>query len=325
MGHNTHLISCSRIMQSLALRSHHLVGRRLNIRLKSSVAAAPKKKDDVILPTKEQLHMLAYRAAIPMVGFGFMDNLVMITAGEAIDSTLGVALGISTMTAAGFGQCCSDVAGNLSGGTVDAAVTRMKLQHHGLSENQLDLKISRMYKLLGACVGVVTGCLLGMSCLLFMDTDKADRARKAKELKSIFDHIMTEGRALFNADRATLFMLDEEKHELWSQIATGTKGIIKVHEDEGIAGACLQSGEIINIETAYDDKRFNQEVDGVTGFTTKSVLAIPVKNETGKCIGVIQMNKKDKDDKVTSFGIDDEKLISMMANHVTSFIKIVDG
>jgi hypothetical protein len=39
-----------------------------------------------------------------MIGFGFMDNLVMITAGEAIDSTFGVALGISTLTAAGFGQ-----------------------------------------------------------------------------------------------------------------------------------------------------------------------------------------------------------------------------
>ena len=100
-----------------------------------------------MLPTKEELRIVAYRAAIPMVGFGFMDNLVMITAGEAIDSTLGVALGISTMTAAGFGQCCSDVAGNLSGGTVDAAVTRMKLQHHGLSEDQLDLKVSRLYKL----------------------------------------------------------------------------------------------------------------------------------------------------------------------------------
>lgn len=277
-----------------------------------------------MLPTKEELRIVAYRAAIPMVGFGFMDNLVMITAGEAIDSTLGVALGISTMTAAGFGQCCSDVAGNLSGGTVDAAVTRMKLQHHGLSEDQLDLKVSRMYKLLGACVGVVTGCLLGMSCLLFIDTDKADRARKAKELQSIFDHIMTDGRALFNADRATLFMLDEEKHELWSQIATGTKGIIKIRDDEGIAGACLQSGEIINIENAYEDERFNQKVDGVTGFTTKSVLAVPVKNETGKFIGVIQMlNKKNADDEVTSFGVDDEKLISMMANHVTSFIKIV--
>jgi len=313
-------------MQSLALRSSHLLGRRLSIRLKSSVAAGSTKKKDVILPTKEQLRILAYRAAIPMVGFGFMDNIVMITAGEAIDSTLGVTLGISTMAAAGFGQCCSDVAGNLSGGTVDAAVSRMKLQHHGLSEDQLDLKVSRMYKLLGGCVGVVTGCLLGMSCLFFMDTDKADRARKAKELQSIFDHIMTEGKSLFNADRATLFMLDEEKHELWSQIATGSKGIIKVREDEGIAGACLQSGEMINIENAYDDERFNPEVDGRTGFTTKSLLAIPLKNETGKCIGVIQMlNKKNEDDKVVSFGKDDEKLISMMANHVISFIKIVEG
>jgi len=187
------------MMQSLVLRSNH-VGRRLSIRLKSSVAAGSK-KEDVTMPTKEQLRTLAYRAAIPMIGFGFMDNLVMITAGEAIDSTLGVALGISTMTAAGFGQCCSDVAGNLSGGTVEAVVTRLNLQHHGLSEDQLDLRISRMYKLLGACVGVVTGCLLGMSCLLFMDTDRADRARKAKELQSIFDHIMTEGKALFNADR----------------------------------------------------------------------------------------------------------------------------
>jgi len=311
-------------MQSLALRSN-LLGRRLGIRLKSSVAVGSK-KEDVILPTKEQLRVLAYRAAIPMVGFGFMDNLVMITAGEAIDSTLGVALGISTMTAAGFGQCCSDVAGNLSGGTVDAAITRMKLQHHGLTEDQLDLKVSRMYKLLGACVGVVAGCLLGMSCLLFIDTDKADRARKAKELQSIFQHIMTEGKSLFNADRATLFMLDEDKHELWSQIATGAKGIIKVREDEGIAGACLQSGEIINIENASDDERFNQEVDRKTGFTTKSVLAIPLKNETGKCIGVIQMlNKKNEDDKVTSFGHEDERLITMMANHVISFIKIVEG
>ena len=312
------------MISSLAKRTIRLT-RRFNIRCMSSTAAETK-KEDLILPTQEQLRIVAYRAAMPMIGFGFVDNLVMITAGEAIDSTLGVALGISTMTAAGFGQCCSDVAGNLSGGTVDAAVARMKLQHHGLSESQLDLKISRMYKLLGACVGVVTGCLLGMSCLLFMDTDKADKARKAKDLKSIFDHIMTEGKTLFNADRATLFMLDEEKHELWSQIATGTKGIIKVGEGQGIAGSCLQSGELINVENAYEDKRFNHDVDGVTGFITKSILAIPVKDETGKCIGVIQMlNKKNEHEKVISFGADDEKLISMMAKHVTSFIKIVEG
>lgn len=320
-------------MQSFTpIRSNHLLrklllsGNRRRLKSSSVAAAATTKKEDVQLPTTEQLRIVAYRAAIPMIGFGFMDNLVMITAGDAIDSTLGVALGISTLTAAGLGQCCSDVAGNLSGGTVDAAVTRMKLQHHGLTEDQLDLKISRAYKLLGACVGVVTGCLLGMSCLMFMDTDKAERARKAKELESIFNHIMTEGTTLFNAERATLFMLDQEKHELWSQTATGQKGVIKVAEDKGLVGACLQSGEILNIENAYNDKRFNQEVDGETGFTTRSVLAIPVKNEAGESIGVIQMlNKRDEGNKIVSFGSDDEKLIKMMANHVRSFIKIVEG
>lgn len=39
-----------------------------------------------------------------MVGFGFMDNLVMIQAGDMIDSTIGVTLGLSTLTAAAFGQ-----------------------------------------------------------------------------------------------------------------------------------------------------------------------------------------------------------------------------
>ena len=56
-------------------------------------------------PTTQQLRIVALRYAIPMIGFGFMDNLVMIQAGDAIDQTFGVALGISTMTAAGFGQC----------------------------------------------------------------------------------------------------------------------------------------------------------------------------------------------------------------------------
>lgn len=261
-----------------------------------------------------------------MIGFGFMDNLVMITAGETIDSTFGVALGISTLTAAGFGQCFSDVAGNLSGGTVDAAVSKLNLPHHGLSETQLDCAKSRLWKTAGACLGVVSGCLLGMSCLLLMDTDKADRARKAKELQSIFSHIMVEGVDLFGAERATLFMLDEEKNELWSQIATGTKGIIKVKADAGIVGACVTSGEIINVSDAYDDKRFNPAVDGHTGFRTRSILAMPVKNSEGKTIGAIQIcNKKDKDGSSVSFSQCDEKLLKMMATHVTSFIKIVDG
>ena len=134
-----------------------------------------------------------------------MDNIVMIQAGEAIDMSLGVTFGLSTLTAAGFGQCVSDVAGFTCGGIVDAAVSKMNLPHHNLSQAQLDLQVTRTCHTLGGCVGVVTGCLLGMTSLLFMDTDRADRAKKAKELNSIFESILEEGHLLINA--GTMYQL----------------------------------------------------------------------------------------------------------------------
>ena len=102
------------------------------------------------------------------------------------------------------------------------------------------------------------------------------------------------------------------------------KDIIKLGSDEGIIGACVTSGELINISDAYQDDRFNSKHDKQASFHTKSVLAMPIKNED-KVIGGIQMiNKKQKDDgKVIDFTKDDERLATMMAAHVTSFISII--
>ena len=91
-----------------------------------------------------------------------MDNLVMIQAGEIIDLTIGVTFGLSTLTAAGFGQCVSDVAGFTSGGIVDATVSKLKLPHHHLSLTQLGLRRSRIYNTIGGCVGVVFGNFFGL-------------------------------------------------------------------------------------------------------------------------------------------------------------------
>jgi hypothetical protein len=114
---------------------------------------------------------------------------------------IGVSFGLSTLTAAGFGQCVSDVAGFTCGGIVDATVAKLKLPHHNLSPAQLDLKRSRIAYTMGGCVGVVVGCLLGMSCLFFMDTDRADRAKKAKKIQSIFETVIVEGHQLIDAGK----------------------------------------------------------------------------------------------------------------------------
>ncbi|CAJ1944373.1 unnamed protein product [Cylindrotheca closterium] len=261
-----------------------------------------------------------------MVGFGFMDNLVMITAGDFIDATFGVAFGLSTLAAAGFGQCCSDVVGVTSGGIVDATVSKLGLPTHSLSPDQLDLGISRRWSTLGACSGVLVGCLLGMSCLFFMDTDRNEKARKAKELQSIFESVMGDGANTFHAERTTLFMLDEEKKELWSKVATGTDGIIHCSADEGIAGACVKSGKVINIPDVYKDDRFNQTVDKSTGFVTRSILAHPIKDAEGEILGIIEVcNKKNDDGTPGHFTEFDERLLRMLASHVASFISIINN
>jgi putative methionine-R-sulfoxide reductase with GAF domain len=251
----------------------------------------------------------------------------MITAGEAIDSTFGAALGISTMAAAGFGQCCSDVAGITSGGLVDAAVSKLKLPLHHLSQAQLDMRISRIYATFGACAGVLTGCLLGMSVLLFMDTDRADRAKRAKELNSIFESVMDEGHTLLGAERATLFMLDDDKKELWSRVATGTKGIIKVPSDAGIVGLSVTSGEVVNVPDAYQHDKFNKSIDEETGFRTVSLLVVPIRGIDGEVIGAIEMiNKRNPDDgSIGSFTAIDEKIVAVLASHVSSFVRVVNA
>ena len=96
------------------------------------------------VPTRLQLRRHAMTLAVPMFGFGVMDNLVMIQAGEAIDASIGVKLGLATMTSAAMGQIVSDVSGTLSGGAVEAIATSLGLPHAGLTRAQLGLRQVRL-------------------------------------------------------------------------------------------------------------------------------------------------------------------------------------
>lgn len=82
--------------------------RRSDLR---SAAAAAACAGATAKPTRNQLLLIAFASGIPFIGFGFCDNAIMLLAGEGIESSLGVTLGISTLAAAGLGNLISDVAG----------------------------------------------------------------------------------------------------------------------------------------------------------------------------------------------------------------------
>lgn len=125
-------------------------------------------------------------------------------------------------------------------------------------------------------------------------------------------------------------MLEEDsktnQKTIWSRVASGVNGVIMAPLEGSIVGDCIRTGEIINIEDAYQDDRFDPKVDQSTGFHTVSVLAVPVKNDEGKIIGAIQMiNKKNeaKEGDLTSFDEGDIRCAKMLCSHVSCFIRVV--
>ena len=64
-------------------------------------------------------------------------------------------------------------------------------------------------------------------------------------------------------------------------------------EDAGIVGAVATTGDPLNIEDAYKDRRFNRRIDAATGYRTRSILCMPIRNQRAEVVGVIQcINKK---------------------------------
>jgi adenylate cyclase len=113
-------------------------------------------------------------------------------------------------------------------------------------------------------------------------------------LGRLLDQIMQATKDLLAADRCTLFMHDPKTSELWSQVAQGIEiNEIRFPCHMGIAGTVFTTGETINIPDAYGDDRFNPAVDKKTGYKTRSILCMPLKNKEGRIIGVTQvLNKK---------------------------------
>lgn len=132
-----------------------------------------------------------------------------------------------------------------------------------------------------------------------------------KNIDLLIKTIAEETKTALNADRCTIFMYDKENNELYSKVATGldTKEL-RIPADKGLAGHVVQTGETINIKDAYNDKRFNPNVDKKTGYRTKTILCMPIKNFNQEIIGVFQvLNKFDE-----YFTPDDEDLLIAIAS-----------
>ena len=123
--------------------------------------------------------------------------------------------------------------------------------------------------------------------------------------------------ALVGAEAATLFMADEGREELWSRVLKGsTLKEIRVPFSAGIAGHVFRTAKTLLLADAYDDIRFNPEIDRQSGFRTRSMIAAPLRHVSGRILGVVEVLHR----KVNVFSNEDRALVEGVATQIAAVL-----
>jgi len=179
--------------------------------------------------------------------------------------------------------------------------------------------------------------LMHIGTMLTAQTDK----------NRLFNMIVYAAREFTNADGGTLYMMDKEHKNLEFQIVQNetlqiNKGVSSedkldwplvplYHEDgeknwEMVAAASALSGKVINIADVYNDNHYNfsgtKKFDQMTGYRSKSMLVIPMKNHEGEVIGVLQLiNRQNYDGDIVAFSKEDEKITKSLASQAALLMR----
>jgi putative ABC transport system ATP-binding protein len=97
--------------------------------------------------------------------------------------------------------------------------------------------------------------------------------------------------ALLGADRATLFIVDRAKGEIWSKVAEEEREI-RFPLGAGVAGHVAATGRAMNVPDAYEEPRFNRAIDVETGYRTRNLLCLPILDTGGQVFAVMQLLNK---------------------------------
>jgi phosphoserine phosphatase RsbU/P len=120
------------------------------------------------------------------------------------------------------------------------------------------------------------------------------------------------------AARGTIYLIDQERKELWSKVLKGKNLVeIRLPVGTGIAGHVAKTGKTINLKDAWKDKRFFSGFDLRTGFQTKTMLCMPMRDRKGKIIGVFQILNKN----AGAFSKEDEIFLDAFSVHASLAIE----
>lgn len=130
------------------------------------------------------------------------------------------------------------------------------------------------------------------------------------ELDPLLHLIVATITELMEAERSTLYLVDRAAGQLWTRVVEGGDlREIRLLLGEGVAGWVAQTGQVVNIPDAYADPRFSPAVDRRSGYRTRSILCLPLRDPQRAIIGVVQVLNK----RQGVFAREDEELLAALA------------
>ena len=131
-----------------------------------------------------------------------------------------------------------------------------------------------------------------LATLLELQRDLALEA----DVDKVLGRIASAATSLLAADRATLYVVDEARQELWSRSVTQSefKELRLPLDGRSLAAEVGRSGRPLRVSDPYEDPRFDPSVDARTGFRTRSLLVLPIDSRARDRLGVLQVvNQRD--------------------------------
>jgi phosphoserine phosphatase RsbU/P len=114
-------------------------------------------------------------------------------------------------------------------------------------------------------------------------------------------------RDISGADRCSIWLIDEQKGELWTKVAHGVDRL-RIPSGTGLVGACVQQNETVLVNDVSSDSRFLGRVDRESGYVTNSVVVLPIRGVGKRVIGALQVLNKPG-----GFTADDVELLHLAA------------
>ncbi|MBV5320150.1 MAG: GAF domain-containing protein [Sulfuricurvum sp.] len=147
--------------------------------------------------------------------------------------------------------------------------------------------------------------------------DFGKRLTALDRLEDALPSISEEAKAIVNAERCSIFMVDTEGEMLWTKLSDGI-GRIAIGINSGIVGDTVQKKTAQLVNNPYEDSRFLAKIDEKSGFVTRNILAIPIFSSRQEVIGVIQLLNKYHGD----FDEKDEGIMSFFANYISGTLEL---